>query len=126
MSGDEQPKVTKKDIHIEPHISTEVMKDMPTLAADYMKVMADGDTELCTFIFFRKHILPKLTGQGMTLDGINEEAFLEVKVPYRTAFALTLYMNEVFKEIRKNPDKKQTYFGPGRIEIEQRENVKPS
>lgn len=93
--------------------SLTVTPDIQALAADFVKVMIDRDTDLCTFLFFKKHVKPVKTEQGITFDGIHEEAFLEVKVPFTTAFALSIFMNEIMKDIRRNPDDKKTvHFGP--------------
>lgn len=108
--------VTMKNKEIKLNNSLSIDQDIQALAADFVKVMIDRDTRLCTFIFFKKHPKPALNEKGITLDGIHEQAFLEIKVPFETAFALSLYMNEILKDIRQHPsDHKTIDFGPGTI-----------
>ena len=116
MSG--EPKVTRRDIKVEPSESVSISPDMQTLVADYVKCATDTDVGLCTFIFFKKHILPKHTSEGMMVDRIVHDAFLEIKVPINTAFALAVYLYDLLKEIREKPKRGVTFFGPSIIKQE--------
>ena len=115
--SDKEPIVSRKEIKVEAVRNLIVHPERITAPADLVKVATDTDTGLCTFIFFRKHFNPKHveTEAGMRLDTIDEEVFLEVKVPMNTAFALALYMYDLLKEIRANPERNIVYFGPTSI-----------
>jgi len=95
--------------------SLSVDEGIQALAADFVKVMIDQDSQLCTFLFFKRHPKPVQTEQGIMMDGVHEQAFLEVKVPLTTAFGMSIYMNEMMKEIRQSPDRKKISFGPASI-----------
>lgn len=107
---------TMQNIRVTPINSLSVANDIPTSVADFVKVLIDHETSLCTFLFFRKHVKPIRKDANMMIEGVHEEAFLEVKVPYNTAFALALYMNEVLKDMQKSPRNGRGFdFGPSAI-----------
>lgn len=95
-----------------PSFSMHLSEDVLTLVADYPKVVIDPGTHLCTFIFFKKHYSPKMTEKGAVIDQVNEEGFLEVKVPWETAFAMSTYMTLILEQIRKDHGLKEPRFGP--------------
>lgn len=103
---------TKK---VSPRYRLEVKPDVPTLPADYVKCAIDHDTQTVTFIFFKKHYVPTLSGGGVEVGEVIDEVFLEVKVPFSTAFALALYMNEILKEIRTKKLSRGVSFGPVKV-----------
>jgi hypothetical protein len=86
-----------------------------TVPADYVKVMMDDECQLCTFTFFKKHVNPKQTEEGILCDSVEDELFLEVKVPYKSAIALGLYMEATFRKMQETKGDGFTYrrFGPG-------------
>jgi hypothetical protein len=92
-------------------------KHLSTVAADYVKVLLDDDYQLCTFAFFKKHVKPKQTHDGVLLDSLNHEMFLEVKVPYESAFALSPYMEATRKNMQETKADGYAYarFGPGKL-----------
>jgi len=90
--------------------------DIPTLSADYVKVLTDHDLKSCTFVFFQKHPVPKLTDVGIEMEGVNENPILEVKVPYPTSFALSMYMEMIRQQLIKNPTLSGMSWGPTAIE----------
>ncbi|MGB6674011.1 MAG: hypothetical protein WBE34_16385 [Candidatus Nitrosopolaris sp.] len=45
-------------------------------------------------ILFR-HVKPKYTDSGISIDSTEEEAFLEIKIPYGPALSLALYVNKI-------------------------------
>ena len=112
MSSDKEPVVGRKEIPVTPIENVIVDTERATVPADFVKCSIDTEVGFCTFIFFRRRFNPKQTKQGIQLDTIDNEDFLEVKVPLNTAFALTVYMYEVLKEIRANPKQKISHFGP--------------
>src|SRR5215207_7881538 len=79
-----------------------VSEDLTTIGADFVKVLIDVQCRMCTFMFFKKHIIPESIGDDkIGLKGLQVEGFLEVKVPFETAFAVSTYMNETLKNIEK-------------------------
>jgi hypothetical protein len=115
-SNEEKVTLTSRTEDLQSKDILTVASNLTTLASDYVKVLIDDECQLCTFVFFRKHIKPKQTDRGILLDSINHEAFLEVKVPFESAFQLSLYMETIFKEKQKHKnDDGYAYirFGPG-------------
>jgi|ERR671931_455977 hypothetical protein len=84
-----------------------------TSGADYVKVFIDNECKLCTFIFFQKHPVVRLSEKddNMIHDGVKHEAIAQYKVPFETAFTLGIYMNKAFQEIRTD-NTIRTLFGP--------------
>lgn len=83
-----------------------------SVAADFVKVMIDHDTQLCTFLLFQKHPTPKDSERGILCTGYQQEVFAEVKVPLSTAFALSEYMHLILEEMKKEGMMKGYSFGP--------------
>jgi hypothetical protein len=88
-----------------------IADDLASTYADDVKVMFDDNTEICTLLFIKKHVKPKMAGRTITMDAIHYEGVLEVKLPYVSAFLLGRYMTEVYKIHQANKSK-QLRFGP--------------
>ena len=89
--------------------------EISTLSADYVKVLTDNDLKLCTFVFFQKHPVPKLTQNGIEMEGTNDTPILEIKIPYSTSFALTMYMEMIRQQLLKDPNMRGMSWGPTSI-----------
>ncbi len=113
--------------HTRVEATTQITKgNIPTAIADYAKVMTDYDTQLCTFIFYQKHPNAKKENGMTVLTSIEEEAILEVKMPFGTAFALALYMETLRKEMQSKPvDRSRIDFGPTSIRVSKRDDKAP-
>jgi len=107
--SEEGKKFEYKDIKVEPTQQVVPPERATTLVADYVKCAIDFDTGLCTFIFFKKHFVPKHTDIGLQIDQITHKPFLEIKVPLSTALALVAYMKEFLEGKR---EQRGVYFGP--------------
>ena len=46
------------------------------------------------------------------VDSVEEEVVLEVKMPFRTVFALGMYIAKMVNYYRNNPNDNGKYFGP--------------
>lgn len=108
--------VRRTDIKVEPKRTIVRSENFATIVADYAKVTIHRDTKMCTFTFFQTHPVPKMDPKGIILDSLEQEMRLEIKMPFGTAFALAVYMNDVLDEIRENPEGTRSYFGPSLIE----------
>jgi hypothetical protein len=108
--------LSNKEIDVQSKSIATISEDMTTLGADYVKVLIDVQCRMCTFLFFKRHIIPRQSEKDskILLDGIHDEGFLEIKVPFETAFALSTYMNESLKNIQKDNTIGMT-FGPSEI-----------
>jgi hypothetical protein len=85
--------------------------DIGSLFAEDVKVMCDDSSRICTLLFFKKHVMPRLTGRELEVDSIQHEGVMEIKLPYSSAFLLARYMNEIYKEIQAGKSR-ITRFGP--------------
>src|SRR5687768_12820172 len=95
--------LTHSEVDVNAKSILTVAQNMSTIGGDFVKVLVDVQCRVCTFMFFRKHVIPESIGSDkIGLKGIQVEAFLEVKVPFETAFALSTYMTETLKNIRQD------------------------
>jgi len=102
-----------KEMSVAPINNVIVDDERATVPADYARFVVDQETDLCTIIFFRKRFNPKLTQQGIQLDTIDNEDFLEVKLPIKSARPLATSMLEVLKAVQvAPPDQPKIWFGP--------------
>ena len=102
------------NIPIEP--KNELLQNVQTtITADFCKVLIDHELQTCTFVFFQRHPKPKLTDRGIEIEGLHEQSFLEVKMPFSTSFAMALYMNQIVQEIRQKNLHKGFSWGPTSI-----------
>jgi hypothetical protein len=85
--------------------------DIGSLFAEDVKVMCDDSSRICTLLFFKKHVMPRLAGRELEIDSIQHEGVMEIKLPYSSAFLLARYMNEIYKEIQAGKSR-ITRFGP--------------
>ncbi|NAL76918.1 hypothetical protein [Nitrososphaera sp. AFS] len=111
MSEDPNFKINFQNKNVEPEYRVSSMPDMSILPADFVKAFIDGSSKLCTLVFFRRHIVAKEGKNEMQLGGINDEAFLQVKIPFGTIMGLALYVTQHFKEMQ-NPAWVEANFGP--------------
>lgn len=110
MSKDDETVASRS---VEGQDTLSVSKDIPTLAADFVKVFVSPDVETCTFVFFRRHPRLKLKSDGVGVEGTDIEAFLEIKVPLNSAFALGIYLKELDTLLQKDPTlKHKGHWGP--------------
>jgi hypothetical protein len=115
----EQPKETKvnieKTINLNPTKTVSRSNNFGTIVADHAIVTLSEDTQLCTFTFFQTHAIPKIDERGIIVDSIEEEMVIEVKMPFSTAFAVSMYMNAMLKQFQSyqgKPHPTGTFFGP--------------
>lgn len=119
----------KEDLNItyenrknEPKFSTNISPDgVTTTVADSVKALLDGDTKLCTLLFFKKHVVPDVINKEIQMKEINSEAFLEVKVPFTIMNALWLILHSNIKTMN-DMSWNGLIFGPARISIEGKKN----
>jgi len=102
---------------VNPNYTMTRNKELPVLAADFVLALSDVDEHVCTLTFVRRNPTIKYDiGNRPVLEGIEEEMFLEVKMPLEVAIGFGLYMQEILKEIKANPNKRnQHFFGPTAI-----------
>lgn len=114
MSGEpKETKVESAHVVVEPTGQVTRATSIPVLAADHAMVLLDHGPKMCTFVFYQRHPNAKVTNKGIELTSIEEEAVLEVKMPFNTAFALVIYMNAMLKEMQSKPiDMGRSDFGP--------------
>ncbi len=105
----EKHKITHEDIRVEPTKAVSRSPNFFTLASDYAKCTITPN-RICTFTFFQSHSIAKLERKGLTLDSIEEEMVLEVKMPLSNAFGLAVYLTSIMEELRQNPEQKGTFF----------------
>lgn len=115
MNNSDEIKIDREEIKVEPFGQTGMSKESVVLSADFFKCLIDTSLGLCTLVFFHKRPNVKREGDKLILDRIDEEGFIEIKVPLNSFWATTLYSYSVLNEIRKRPDLKITYFGPSAI-----------
>ena len=108
-----EPKIESTHIRIEPTGQVTRASSIPVLAADHAMVLLDHNSQMCTFVFFQRHPNAKVTNRGIELTSVDEEAVLEIKMPFSTAFGLAMYMNALLKEMQGKPrDMSRSDFGP--------------
>lgn len=95
-----------------PEFPISVSGQLLTVAADFIKVMIDHDSQLCTFMVFQKHPNPKGSERGIICTGYDQEVVLEIKVPLNTSFALSEYMHLVLEQMKKEGQMNGYSFGP--------------
>ncbi len=87
-----------------PSQSISVSDELATIGADYVKAFMDGDTGLCTLMFFRRHSRPKSMGKGtFQIDAITDELFLEVKIPFNSAANIANFVGAITQKLQANP-----------------------
>ena len=117
----EKRKITRDDIRVEPTKAVSRSNNFVTLASDYAKCTINPNNQMCTFTFFQSHPIPKFERKGLTLDSIEEEMILEVKMPLRNAFGIAVYLTSILEELQKNPNQKGTFFGPIAIRMKKKD-----
>jgi hypothetical protein len=104
--------ITGKSYHMTPSKTVSRSPNFGTIASDHAVVLLNEDTQIATFTFFQTHMPAKLDEKGIVPDSIEEEMVLEVKMPFNTAFALALFMNNAVKEFRSKPYQHRFIYGP--------------
>jgi hypothetical protein len=89
-----------------------VVPNIPVMGADFVQCMLDFDCQMCTFQFSRNHPLPKNVDGSLQIEGVNTEAFLEVKIPLVKAFQAAAYLHRVMMQTKDDLDNTDTFFGP--------------
>jgi hypothetical protein len=110
-----EPKVTKGEpIRADPSRLISRRPDTAIIACDFVKYMIDPDCGIGTLTFYRKYATPKKAGSNWSVDTIVEEAFLDVKVPLNTLFALGVGISSSIEEYQRIIKTKEniTLFGP--------------
>jgi hypothetical protein len=51
--------LSHKEIDVQAKSTATISTDMTTLGADYVKVLLDVQCRMCTFLFFKRHIIPR-------------------------------------------------------------------
>jgi hypothetical protein len=119
----DESKIESTHVRIEPTGQVTRAASIPVLAADHAMVLADHGSQMCTFVFYQRHPNAKVTSTGIQLTSVEEEAVLEVKMPFSTAFGLVIYMNALLKEMQGKPiDMGRSDFGPVSIKQVSRPN----
>ncbi|MGD0160681.1 MAG: hypothetical protein ABSB89_10355 [Candidatus Bathyarchaeia archaeon] len=93
-----------------------------TLASDHAIVSLNMDTQLCTFTFFQTHFIGKIDERGIVMNSIEEEMVMEVKMPFRTAFSVAMYIASMVKEMQGKPYLKGVFFGPVAVQQDPKPN----
>lgn len=102
------------DTHVRPK---EIYTKSPTFAtipSDRIMVMVDSDSQLCTLMFYNKHIGYENTPDGLTTI-IEWELRLEAKIPITIMNAAAYYYIETAKRVEGKIGQ-GTFFGPTGIQ----------
>ena len=114
MSKEEKEPKKAEPEHVTPSRLISRNPDTAVIACDFVKYMLDPDCGIGTLVFFRKYATPKQEFGSWSIDRIVEEAFLEVKVPVNTLFALGVGLTNSMKDYQEivKYNKNITLFGP--------------
>jgi hypothetical protein len=108
-------KISRESFKAEPTFRITRSPQTAVVGADFVKYMVDPDCGMGTLIFYRKYPVPKRDSKGWSVDRMEEESFLEVKVPLNTLFACAIGLYQVAQEMSKSKKKTITYFGPSKV-----------
>lgn len=93
------------------------LPNMPVFAADFATVMTDVGAQSCTINFIRRHPTMRYGDkQSVNIEGVEEEVFLEIKMPLSTAMGFSVYMAELLNKIRTEKIRGGIFFGPSSIQ----------
>lgn len=113
MTGKDEPRI--EEVRIETP-SRAIMKgqNFGTMAADDVVCTVNSLDQTCTLIFLQRHPSPKEDIKGYTLDSIETEIRLEVKLPLESVWRLAFYLRGIFDDVKKiqKHGTQKLYFGP--------------
>jgi len=76
--------------------------------------MVDSNSGLATVILYRyRPMATKAPDGGINLDVVDDEAFLEIKIPLTELYSFSRYIKDMVEDLRRNPQMVgHMFFGP--------------